>query len=113
MVQSLKDIGAISTAEFSIHMGGYVADYSTIDIGAPDVTKMQNGTSDGAVDFSFNVDFYWSSYLSGFGFGDDPNKNARSFKKDLYFMLDSGSSHIFAPPSIYEDFVMEIWKAFG
>jgi hypothetical protein len=51
MVQSLKDIGAISTAEFSIHMGGYVADYSTIDIGAPDVTKMQNGTSDGAVDF--------------------------------------------------------------
>jgi hypothetical protein len=39
-VKSLQESGAIEKSEFSIHMAGYVADYSTIDIGAPDTSKM-------------------------------------------------------------------------
>ena len=50
-VKSLKEAGSISKSEFSIHMAGYVADYSTIDIGAPDISKMLNNSTRGGVDF--------------------------------------------------------------
>ena len=84
-------------------MNGYSADGSLIDIGAAVTSRMKGGATTGAVTLTLNSDFFWSFYLQGIGSGTDPNANkAYAFgTKTVYGIIDSGSSLIIVPPSLY------------
>lgn len=57
-------------------------------------------------------DYFWSSVWQAVSF--DGVKDGAGFGvEDVYTILDTGSSHMFLPPTIFEPFVLEMMSVAG
>lgn len=105
--EALKDAGKVTTNEFSFAMNGMDADGSYVDFGPPKGTRIQGGLQS-LVYMPFYEDFFWSVPWQGIAFGGDGYS-----AEGAYTIFDTGTSHIFLPPSMFEPFVMETLKEAG
>jgi hypothetical protein len=108
--ENLFDAGKIEKNEFSFAMNGMDEDVSHIDFGAPIASRIQGGTRDSLIYIPFFEDFFWSVPWQGIAF--DNVKDSFS-TEDVYTIFDTGTSHIFLPPSIFEPFVLEMIRVAG
>lgn len=91
-------------------MNGMDADGSFVDFGAPLARRVQGGDLQSMVYMPFYEDFFWSVPWQGVAFGGVDN----AYSADgAYTIFDTGTSHVFLPPSMFEPFIMEMLKVAG
>jgi hypothetical protein len=109
-VNALKRSGKIKKNEFSFAMNGLDDDMSFVDFGAPLAKRIQGGKLSSMEYINLFEDFFWSTEWKGVAFGDLDNAYSGA---DTYTIFDTGTSHLFLPPTVFEPFVMEMLKVAG
>ncbi len=91
----------MSVREFSFGMNGYNDATSFVDFGEPVASRLKEGTS--LIELQFNKDFFWSTYIQGIAFDtiNEAYSTLNTNADGYYTVLDSGTSQVMLPPSIY------------
>jgi hypothetical protein len=111
LVNHLVEEGKIERPEFSFAMYGMDTDTSYVDFGAPDGKRVAGGLSS-MIPIPMFEDFFWASVWQAVSF-DGVKSGAGYSVSDYYTILDTGSSHMFLPPSLFEPFVLEMMAQAG
>lgn len=70
------------------------------------------GTDEGIYYFPMLEDYYWSVLCQGVAFGN--TQNPYLLDSGAYTVLDTGTSHLFLPASLYDIYLQHIiWEAGG
>ena len=63
---------------------------------------MKGGSATGMVTFPINNDYFWSTDVTGVGFGATPDSNSWYFDTNgTYAIFDNQAVNIFIPPSAW------------
>lgn len=103
----------IPTPSFSFGYFGYSnEEKSFIDFGEPNERRVEGGiiNTSTTIKLSMYDDFFWSTTIQAMRFAEDI---AYSFINEAYAILDSGSSHILVPGSLYNQVISQIILAAG
>ena len=105
-VDALVQAGKIDEAEFSFAMNGLDTDESYLDIGSPISSRVDGGLNE-MVQIDLLEDFFWSQYWQGVNF--NPYDDTTSYSiGNPYTILDTGSSHMFLPETIFYGMIVEM-----
>lgn len=110
-VDAMVTEGKIDSAEFSFAMNGLDTDYSHLDIGAPQGNRVKGGL-DAMVRIPMFNDFFWSQNWQGV-WVDENNPEEAYHTYDTYTIIDTGSSHMFLPSTIFMPLVNVMVAAAG
>ena len=91
-------------------MNGFDRDYSALDIGAPNYSRVDGGEA-AMQEVRVFEDFFWSQLWQGAKFSDD--QEGFKITGEPYTIIDTGSSHFFIPSNIFYPFVIEIFRVAG